>query len=42
MFDVSRSHSGESRNLPDWYYFYHLRAGHYSSEKKWLCKNELL
>lgn len=42
IFDVSRCHSGESQNLPDGYYFYHLSAGHYSSEKKWLCKNALL
>ena len=30
------------QNLPDGYYFYRLVAGDYMSEKKWLCKNELL
>jgi len=41
-FDVSKSHSGKSKNLPDGYYFYRLEAGDYISEKKWLCKNEQL
>jgi hypothetical protein len=42
QFNVSKSHSGGSRNLPDGYYFYRLIAGDYSSEIKWFCKNALL
>jgi hypothetical protein len=41
-FSALRCHSGESRNLPDGYYYYRLVAGDYISEKEWLCKNELL
>lgn len=41
-FDASKCHSGESRTLPDGYYFYRFIAGDYSSEKKWFCKNELI
>jgi len=41
-FDVSKCHSGKSRNLPDGYYFYRFTAGDYSSGKKWFCKNEQL
>lgn len=33
-FDSSTFHSGESRNLSEGIYFYHLEAGDYSSEKK--------
>lgn len=41
-FSGLRCHSGESWHLPDGYYYYCLVAGDYISEKKWLCKNELL
>lgn len=42
QFNVSKSHSGESRNLPDGYYSYRFTAGDYSSGIKWFCKNALL
>jgi len=31
----------DRQNLQDGYYYYRMTAGEYSSEKKWLCKNEL-
>lgn len=34
-------HAGR-QGLPDAYYYYCMTAGDYLSEKKWLCKNELL
>jgi len=41
-FNALVDHSGKSRKLDDGYYFYRLKANDYTSEKKWLCKNELL
>ena len=41
-FNSSIDHSDEVRYLSNGYYFYRMFAGDYSSEKKWLCKNELL
>ena len=40
-FNASSDHSGKPRKLNDGYYFYHLKANDYTSERKWLCKNEL-
>jgi len=42
QFNVSKLHSGESRDLPDGYYFYRFTAGDYSSEIKCFYKNEQL
>lgn len=33
--------SSKILELPDGYYFYHLDAGEYFNDKKWLCKNSL-
>lgn len=33
--------SSKVLELPDGYYLYHLDAGAYFSEKKWLCKNSI-
>lgn len=41
-FNSLTDHSGKSKNLLDGYYFYKMTAGDYSSEKKWLCINNLL
>lgn len=41
-FNSLTDHSGKSKNLLDGYYFYQMIAGDYSSEKKWLCINNLL
>jgi hypothetical protein len=41
-FNALTDHSGKSKNLLDGYYFYQMIAGDYSSEKKWLCINNLL
>ena len=36
--EFSACHSRESGNLPEGYYFYHLEAGEYRSEKKMLLQ----
>jgi photosystem II stability/assembly factor-like uncharacterized protein/flagellar hook assembly protein FlgD len=41
-FSALKCHSGESRNLPNGYYYYRMSTEDYSSEKKWLCINNLL
>jgi len=40
--EFSASHSRKGGNLRDGYCYYKMTAGDYLSEKKWLCKNELL
>ena len=37
-FNAATDKSGESRNLPDGYYYYCLDAGEYFSDRKWFCK----
>lgn len=37
-FNAITDHSGKMRNLSDVYYFYHLEAGDYSSEKKMILE----
>jgi hypothetical protein len=32
----------DRQNLQDGYYYYRMKAGEYSSEKKWFCINNLL
>lgn len=41
QFNASIDHSGESRNLPNGYYFYQMLAEDYSSKKKSLYINNL-
>jgi len=41
-FYASTDHYDNVRYMSDGYYFYHLDAGEYFSDKKWFCKNELL
>jgi hypothetical protein len=38
---ASVENSGKTWKLPDGYYCYHLVAGEYFSDKKWLCKNSI-
>ena len=40
-FSAVRSHSGEIRNLSLGYYCYCMIAGDFTSEKLWLCINNL-
>jgi len=40
--EFSIYHSRKGGNLRDGYCYYKMTAGDYLSEKKWLCKNELL
>ena len=40
-FSAAADKTGKLRNLPDGYYSYHLDAGEYFNDKKWLCKNNI-
>jgi len=41
-FSASYSQSHQQRKIADGYYYYHMKAGDYSSDKKWLCINSLV